>query len=594
MCGLIATTDINLFGAGGWRNAMQSLDSRGPDASGEWTSGRLGFGHRRLAIIGLGSAGAQPATGHPDHVLVFNGEIYNYRQLGREIGLDAESDTQVLYAIARQGWGGWIHRLRGMYAFVHLNRRTGVLTAARDPFGIKPLYVRRHTNGEISFASTVAALLATTEAPGPDHAALAGFLAGGLFPAGTSAFANIEKVEPGRLHTWTPLTRGYEHASSAVPLSDWPQMSVPRAVHDSVSAHLVSDVELGILLSGGVDSTLLAAAAARKAPGIRTFSLTNPDDPDIDEAAFARHNSELLGTEHVEVPVSPATLAERASGLLRATGEPFGDAAYLPLSALAEVVSKYVKVALAGEGADELFAGYRRYDIEKYIESPFSGPAVRAGARVLRADRRFPHPRSQRDRSAHAAALRTPAARHAALMGAEWDMVRRFLGVTAAEAIDTRDRRWQECSRDPWALGQPPNRAHDTREWLPNVFLEKSDRASMLHSLELRTPFLDPAVATAVLGWQPHDTRKKPLRDELQRLLPGVSLPRRKKGLSVNTEALVGTHYRGLVERTVLDPDSVLSAMGLVDRVGFLAEVDRSSALPFRIAMLGMWQEMWL
>ena len=204
----------------------------------------------------------------PEHVLVFNGEIYNYRQLAAELGIEASSDTEVLYEIGRRrAWDLWIHRLRGMYAFVHFDRLTGTLAAGRDPFGIKPLFVRRHPDGEVSFASTVAALLQADTGPelAPDERALTGFLAEGLFPSGTSAFQEIQKVPPGSLAIWTRAPQGWHEESRGIEVGKWPDPSLPAALADSVKAHLVADVEVGVLLSGGVDSTLLAALASRHA-----------------------------------------------------------------------------------------------------------------------------------------------------------------------------------------------------------------------------------------------------------------------------------------------------------------------------------------
>lgn len=595
MCGLLVTTDADVVGSHRWRRALHVIGTRGPDATGEWRADGIAFGHKRLSIIGLGPQGAQPMATDSDHVLVFNGEIYNFRELAKELGINASSDTQVLYEIGRRDeWSRWIRRLRGMFAFVHYNGTDKTITVARDPFGIKPLFARRDPGGGLSFASTVAALIELSPRTlEPSAVALAGFLANGVFSHGTSAFSEISKIEPGAVQAWRRTSQGWLAEREHIADYSWPTQTIREALHDSVAAHLVADVEVGVLLSGGVDSTLIAALAAEMSPGVRTFCLTNPDNPSIDEAALARHNASLLGTAHVEVPVTPATLANRADALIRSTGEPFSDAAYLPLSALSEVVAEHVKVALAGEGADELFCGYRRYDVERLIDSRGLGSALRVAGRAAAFDARWPHPLSQRDRSLHASALKDPLDRHAVLMFAEWATIRRHFpgGDDAYAAFSSR---WDACVADPWALGQPPNRAYDTREWLPNVFLEKSDRASMLYSLELRTPYLDPVVARAATGYRPRNSRKQVLRDELHRLLPDVALPTQKKGLSVDIPALVARHYSDLVRGTVLDPQSVLASIGLRDPEGFMRAVSASPSLAFRVGMVGLWQEIWL
>ena len=594
MCGFIMSTAPGVHGSPGWQRALDRIASRGPDGSGDTQLQGVTFGHRRLSILGLGPEGAQPMQTDPDQVLVFNGEIYNFKSLAAEMGISAESDTQVLYEIGRRGeWDQWIHRLRGMWAFVHYDRVNGALTASRDPFGIKPLYVREHPDGELSMGSTVAALV---ELPfgglTPNKVAIAGFLAGGLFSQGTSVFTEVSKFEPGVLRVWRRAEHGWIASARPIDYDGWPSYSTQGALRDSVAAHLVSDVEVGVLLSGGVDSTLLAAIARDFLPRLRTFSLVNPESPDLDEGAIARHNARLLGSVHIEVPVTPSQLSERALSVIRSTGEPFSDAACLPLSSLSEVVSQHVKVALAGEGADELFGGYRRYDIERLIDSPTLGLGLRSLGTSAAFHKRWQQPRTQRHRVLHASGLRTPADRHSALMYGQWPLVRETLseGDTAYSAFHSR---WTECALDPWALDQPANRAYDLREWLPNVFLEKSDRASMLHGLEIRTPYLDPLVAHAASSYSPRNTQKQILRDDLYRLLPGVLLPNRKKGLSVDVHALVNGHYSDLIRRTVCDRESILKELGLKSDDRFAEALRSSPTFGFRIAMLGLWQETW-
>ena len=251
MCGIVATT----AGVGHLPVAMEAIATRGPDASGWCEADGIDFGHRRLSIIGLGAAGAQPMASDPDHVLVFNGEIYNYRALSADLRINAQSDTQVLYEIGRRReYPRWIHRLRGMFAFVHYDRVREELTIGRDPFGIKPLYVRTHADGEISIGSTVSSLAALGGILQPDGDSLAGFLGLGLFPAGASPFAGIVKVAPGTVATLKRGQGGWKGPSDQIEGRHWTHTPVREAVEDSVAAHLVADVEVGVLLSGGIDS----------------------------------------------------------------------------------------------------------------------------------------------------------------------------------------------------------------------------------------------------------------------------------------------------------------------------------------------------
>lgn len=578
-------------------SAFETLESRGPDANGRRTAGQLSFGHTRLAIIGLGAAGAQPYGDEQRGLLTFNGEIYNYKELAAVLAIPADSDTHVLYEILARGRNDLLDRLRGMYAFVFWNPRDRSLTAARDPFGIKPLYCLQHENGEMTFASTAAALAHHPDANEIDNSALLHFLAVGFFPEGHSVFRKIQKLPPGIVHNWTKRDgQGWSLPQRNIPLAGWTQLATPGALADSVSAHMVADVEVGVLLSGGVDSTLIAALAARHHPKLRSYSLVNPVATNLDEGPLARWNAGLIGTDHTEVPATPELLAAQVEPLLRSTAEPFGDAAFLALSLLSERVAQEVKVTLAGEGADELYGGYRRYDVERFGRRPIAGIATRAAAkaitRITHADKKMP---TATRRSLLSLSRKPGYDSHVSLMTGEWDAVSSAFPESGVDAYSAALQDWETVGDGDWALDLEPNRAYDLRRWLPNVFLEKSDRASMLHSLEVRTPFLDPVVATSAMNRpEPKDSLKQPLRDELFRLLPDVRLPEKKMGLGVDTSALLATGLGDLARDQLSNVDSTLHRAGLEDRRGSLvARAGTSPGLMFRIAMLGAWEQCW-
>ena len=594
MCGLVCTVGgpdavRDRVGA-----AVDSLKTRGPDAQVMRSLADATFGHTRLSIIGLGDEGAQP-RGENNGLLVFNGEIYNYRELAAELGIRAKSDVEVVYEVCRRGLNSWISKLRGMYAFVYYDHVEEVVVAARDPFGIKPLYFDESSNPGINFASTVAALRILAPHSEPDVESLVSFLASGLMIDGRSAFMGIRKFPSGEVWTWTKSGNEWKRESVfKVPIGSWPIQTVQSALINSVEAHLVSDVEVGVLLSGGIDSTLIAALASKTVGDLRTYSLTNPENPAIDESLLAAHNAKLLGSIHHEIPANPRDLGRQSEVLVATIGEPFSDAAYLPLSLLSSVVAQDVKVVLAGEGADELFGGYRRYDAERLLSIKGAGTLLHYLARAGSLDQRFTGKPSPAFRTLGAAARNGSAEQHAYLMFYEWDLIRRVFGKNAEIAWREFHRSWDSVSEDIWSFDLSSNRAYDLRVWLPNVFLEKSDRASMAHGLEVRTPFLDPVVAIAAMQIKPRNSRKLVLREYLETLLPGVQLPRRKRGLSVDTSTLNRLEFAGVIERTLHDSNSVLVQMGLRDQEFFSQSVSSNQALAFRVAMVGLWQEKWL
>lgn len=595
MCGLVFTTTACPSDDLRWRQAMASLTCRGPDATGESHSYAYAAGHCRLAVIGLGKAGRQPYSRdmHKD-LLLFTGEVFNYRELGRELGFEPQSDTQVVYELLKTRPLQDLSRLRGMFAFTYWQREPELIVTCRDYFGIKPLYAAQGADGMLAFASVPSALAPLIGSREPDAVAIAGFLATGYFRDWESPLSTIRKLPPRIVTTWR-RAQGYWHAEhQPLPILAGDRLDPLEAVQDSVRAHLVSDVPVGVLLSGGIDSTLLASFAADEVPNIRSFCLVNPLTPSIDEGRTARWNASVLGLEHTEVAFEPSRALATMTALVRSTGEPFGDAAYIPLAELCERVAADMKVVLAGEGADELFAGYRRYDVERYRYHPLARNPLRTLARSIGGQRRYEHhPPSMTTRTwAHWASGDDYLA-HSYLMSGEWGA----LGDSPAAlaAYDQRRRAWTRSRRLNDGASVGDHRLFDLEEWLPNVFLEKSDRASMLRGVEVRVPYLDPVVARAALATDPRNSRKSALRDGLLARHPRIRLPRRKMGLAVDTPRLMSAS--GLDEYAqyaVHDPSSVVHTLGLADDSTLAERAGLNPALRFRLGMLGLWQSEFL
>jgi asparagine synthase (glutamine-hydrolysing) len=509
MCGIVGyagragALQANLLAA-----MRDTMFHRGPDAAGIWSAsdGSVVLGHRRLAILDLSDAGAQPMENSGGtSIVIFNGEIYNHEELRRELAaggihFNGRSDTEVLSA-AYDAWGErCVERLRGMFAFAIYDQSRRVLFMARDRAGEKPLYWAEHRGGLV-FASELKALMADPEFPrrlSPEG--LAYYLSFGYVPGDKCILDGVHKLMPAHCLSWSlaggaPNVRRYwnipparpDETSSANELVDELQHVLTAAVGEQ----LVADVPLAVLLSGGVDSSLIAAIAARASHHrVRTFTVTLPNHPRLDESRFARSVAEYLGTEHVELPLDQSS-ADLIQTLAVQYDEPIADSSMIPTYLLAKTVSQHCKVVLGGDGGDELFGGYVAYQT------------------ALRRDRLSARlPRSARSLMAAAARriLPTGARGRNALMALE--------GTTAdgiaqsAVWTDPADysrmspwlsRRSQRHSPTLWrrdlveeARGLPgAAMAADFRSYLPEDILVKVDRASMLCSLEVRAPYLD-------------------------------------------------------------------------------------------------------
>src|SRR4029450_13099790 len=324
------------------------LVHRGPDSDGVLIDGPVGLAARRLSIIDL-ETGDQPIANEDGTVhVVQNGEIYNYREL--RAGLEraghrfrTQSDTEVLVHLYEEHGEGFAERLRGMFAVAVWDAGSQRLLLARDPFGIKPLYYRIDSGG-LAFASELRALPRGEI----DHDALEAFLAFNSIPAPYSIFREVRKLPPGSLLVW--------EGGDASELAE----ELRGRLRDSVRAHLIADVPVGVLLSGGVDSAVLAALAAQEsAEPVHTFSI-GFEERSFDELDDARSVAAMYGTQHEELVLRPDA-ALLLPALADAFDEPFADSSALPTYLVSELAASHVKVALSGEGGDELFGGYYTY-----------------------------------------------------------------------------------------------------------------------------------------------------------------------------------------------------------------------------------------
>ncbi|MHB1837371.1 MAG: asparagine synthase (glutamine-hydrolyzing), partial [Solirubrobacteraceae bacterium] len=351
-----------------------TLVHRGPDAGGVHTDGPLGLAARRLAIIDI-EHGDQPMVSSDGSACVaHNGEIFNHAELraeleGRGVRFRTHCDTEVLLGLYLTYGPGFVSRLRGMFAFAIWDRRARRLLLARDRFGIKPLYYRLD-DSRISFASELKALLQEPDFPREvDPEALHAYLAFNSIPAPLTIFRAVRKLPPGHLLSCSPDGVVIERYARPAPAHETrcrheqPQElaeELRERLADSVRAHLVSDVPVGVLLSGGIDSSVLAALSSRATGGgISTFSI-GFQERTFDELELAREVARRYGTDHHELVVSPR-IEELLPKLAACFDEPFADSSAVPTYLVSELAAAHVKVVLSGEGGDELFGGYETY-----------------------------------------------------------------------------------------------------------------------------------------------------------------------------------------------------------------------------------------
>jgi asparagine synthase (glutamine-hydrolysing) len=495
------------------RAMCATLRHRGPDDEGVHSDQPTGvtIGARRLAIMDI-DGGHQPLSNEDGSVwAAFNGEIYNHPQLREDLRrrghtFATSGDTEVLVHLYEEYGEAMVHALEGMFTFAIWDQRAARLTIARDRFGEKPLFLHE-SDGELLFASELTSLLEVKPVLRElDAAALDAFFVFAYVPGPGTIVRRVRQLPPGHLlcwergrgvfgerSWWAPPVEGVRRRESFQSVA----AEAKELFAESVRTRMVADVPVGVFLSGGVDSTLVAAVAAQESSRrLKTFTV-GYDIGGVNETERARAVAERLGSEHHEVTLTQADVAVRAPHVLSRMDQPLGDRATLPLNALSEFARPLVTVALGGEGADELFGGYPRYrwiERARRVQAALPGPALgslgwalrrSAGwAPAARASRRLaPTPVLERNLDWVTSERRH---RRAALYGprlAELDSGR-VLGDLAACA--------GELNGGPaarWLMHL------DQRHYLPDDVLMKTDRASMLESLEIRTVFLHAGLA---------------------------------------------------------------------------------------------------
>jgi asparagine synthase (glutamine-hydrolysing) len=582
MCGFAGTLDLGSSPTE--RSTLEAMTAalahRGPDGVGVDLRGAIGLGHRRLRVIDLSPRADQPLWNEArDLAIVFNGEIYNFRELRRELEgrgarFKTESDTEVaLELYAREG-EGFVDRLDGMFAFAIWDaRKPGAtrLLLARDRSGKKPLFF--YDDGRrFLFASEIKAIHRhPSVSREPNLEALPFYLTYGYFPSPLSAYADVKALAPA---TWMVVESGTGKRASrrywnptvevdGIGTLDEARERLAPLVREAVRKRLLSDVPLGAFLSGGLDSTIVVALMSEaSARPVKTFSIGFENAPEHDELAYAEEVARRFGCDHTSFRVAPPE-PELLASLVEHHDGPFGDSSAIPTYVVSRLARREVAVVLNGDGGDELFCGYER------LAAAAIGERIPASLRraAALASRLLPEPRS------HASELRR---------------VRQFLEVSARPLPD-RIQAWCSFFSEPElgglllrtspaapsdhfgrVLQEVPDASPlarllylNYRTYLPEDLLVKMDRMTMAHGLEARSPFLDTAL-TEFAGALPDSlklrglTTKHVLRESFRGVVPDAILTRRKMGFGVPLASWLRGRLAPLVEAHLVEPTSPL------------------------------------
>lgn len=598
------------------RNSLLSmraeLSHRGPDDEGEYFQNGIGLGFRRLSILDL-DHGHQPMVS-PDGsaAVVFNGEIYNHPQL--KAGLEAggaryltRSDTETILHLYRKEGISFLKHLSGMFALALWDCAKSELILARDPMGIKPLYYAVRGD-ELLFSSELRSLLAGGVSPRLDDAGVWDYLEYGCAHAPSTVIKGVFKLPPGHFlrvnfsDKCLPRDCGFHFERFALLEASELSISEDEALvrleylfEQSVKAHCLSDVPVGAFLSGGVDSSLVAAAMRKYVSGkVKTFSIGfSGGKRGLDESGCARRVADYLGTEHQEL-ILPAGVLREIDECLLCLDEPLGDSAVLPTYLLSRFARKSVKVVLTGEGADELFAGYGRYKaaylthLLKRVPSPLM-PAASAAARLAGKGEFF---------------RRIPVA-----SSLEWARASAHSSAAGIESLCSCDylERLKKFRRRSW-LGYLEKTEgfngiliYDMRAVLAESLLMKVDKATMRASLEARVPFLGSEIAAFALSLPPElkircFKSKWILRKLAEKYVPKSVASRAKHGFWVPWEEWIraeNARVDSAVASDSLRDEGILDTAAVASAISGLRKGERGgdAGLLYRAAVLALWFE---
>ena len=599
MCGIAGKVSLEAPIASGLVEAMcEQQVHRGPDSRGLHESPGVVLGIQRLRVIDL-ETGDQPIYNEDGAVaVVLNGEIYNYRELRRDLerrghSFSTKGDTEVIAHLYEERGPDLVHELQGMFAFAIWDERRRRLVLARDRIGKKPLFYAMG-DGWLSFASELRALMSDPAVPRElDASSLDCYLAYGYIPAPWSVWRGVKKLLPGHTLVWEQgqtTTRRYWSLDYSRKRDEDPrelQEELRRLVAAAVRRRMVADVPLGAFLSGGVDSSIVVSEmASHSSKPVRTFSI-GFEEKRYDELPRARLVAERFSTDHHEFVVEPKA-AEIVPKVVRHYGEPYADSSAIPSFYLAELTRQHVTVALNGDGGDENFAGYLRHAANgltagidrvpmawrRLIARLGGGLRARDGKDRLEYARRFlvslPGGAAERYMS------------HVSIFDAAWRQS--ILDPGFAGGVDPA--RARGAILDPWECASGRDVLDvilevDVNTYLPDDLLVKMDIASMAYSLEARSPLLDHELMEFAASLSPRHkagwtSRKRLLRDAYRDLIPNSILEGKKMGFAVPLARWLRGSLRPLVRQVLLEEPGLTADILATSRVRALVEEHQS------------------
>jgi asparagine synthase (glutamine-hydrolysing) len=580
------------------RRATDTLRRRGPDDSGIWVSGNVGLGHRRLSIIDLSPSGHQPmSSADGRYVIVYNGEIYNFREIRKLLGdtnfpWRSQSDTEVILASYARWGPACVERFHGMFAFAIWDCDARALFAARDRMGVKPFYYH-YSSSCFAFASRPSALLALDESwSSPrDEQALRFYMEGGYIPAPYSAYQKISKLPPAH---WLLIDadglrlQRYWDFRSIPPEHSWMQRNeedlldeLEEIVSRSVRSRLVSDVPIGAFLSGGIDSSLVVAIMAKQSPDrVKTFTI-GFDEQRYDESGHADAVARELHTDHVCERMNVDDLLQLKPTFSREFDEPFFDSSAFPTMAVSRLARKHVSVSLSGDGGDELFGGYHYYkfarDLDAFYRLPVSMRSLVVSALSISSGHRMKllSGALRQDNATDAFCFARSIAKDFG-SGIEPELLRRTVGL--------KDLFAEAAAPFPRNLKTPEVAMRlDTFYVLPDDYLQKVDVASMAFSLESREPLLDQDLVEWAmrlpLKWKLRDGQNKYLLRKLAyRHVTKALIDRPKKGFEVPIAEWLRGPLRAWANEELGDPQNFTATPLNQNYLLQLLELHRSGA----------------
>ena len=595
MCGICGF--INLDGAPASEEILDSMASemahRGPDGGGAWVSGNVGLGHRRLSIIDI-EGGAQPMSNEDGTIQVtFNGEIYNHNEIRARLEsrghvFKTKCDTEAIVHLYEEVGNECVNALEGMFALAIYDTTRKKLLIARDRLGQKPLvfFYRKKADGAVfAFASELAALRRHPDMPTEiDPQALHDYLSLHYVPAPATIYKGVNKLPPGFVMEVgeanpTPQASRYWQLrfdeKFQIPFADAAE-KLREMIFEATKQRLMSDVPLGAFLSGGLDSSIVAAAAAKNMLlPVDTFSIGFPEE-DYDERHYAKTAAAFINSNHRDRVVEPSDISILET-LIRHHGEPFADASMIPTFLLSQFAREHVTVALSGDGADELFCGYNRYLAMKFAKYAdiIPAPARSAIANIIL--KILPSAPEERSDLAHIRRILSAVASSAEKR--HLDIVNRFPERSKASVYSADFKRFaladtqriiDSILSEATAANQTDRASEvDVNSYLPGDILAKVDTASMAVSLECRSPFLDHKVAEFAAALPPSFKskfmkRKRVLAEAFSPFVPKEVLERKKMGFGVPVAKWLRGDWKQTARERILDGQSI--SLGYFDR----------------------------